>query len=385
MGLLLVPILGCEGAPAQLSIPERTSVAPTPEPELRGDRITLTFAGDLMAHPPNYRMSNYDLIYDQVEETIQEADLAFINLEFVVDPDRPMSGYPLFNVHHSYVEAAIKGGFDVFALANNHTADFHTDGIKATAASLETIASTNAIWYSGLGTPGNWESKTVQSSSARIGFVSISMISNEWAGRDAFYFVGTESARRDFLKWVADEQEAYDIYVVSVHGGDEYVLEPNPQKKAFLEAISNTGVEVVWAHHPHVLQPFAYVRHEHGQLGTIIYSAGNFVSGQTWRLTPDDYGIRRAYTGDSALYQVELARIRGEYGVADVEATLISHYIDHGGVVVRYLEELATLPASHRWAQFYRKRLEAVRRFSEESWLLGFGDLPEEAALFTRE
>jgi poly-gamma-glutamate synthesis protein (capsule biosynthesis protein) len=338
-----------------------------------------------MAHPPNYLMSNYALIYDQVEKTIQEADRAFINLEFVVDPDRPLSGYPHFNVHHDYVEAAIDAGFDVFALANNHTADFHTAGIEATADSLETIATDNAIWYSGIGRPGNWESVAVQTGSTRVGFVSISMISNEWAGRDAFYFVGTEAVRTEFLSWVAKEQEEFDVYVVSVHGGDEYVLEPNPEKKAFLEAISNTGVEIVWAHHPHVLQPFAYVRQERGQLGAIIYSAGNFVSGQTWRLTPSDYGIRRAYTGDSALYQVELARVRGEYGVANVEATLISHYIDHGGVVVRYLEELAMLPRNHRWAEFYRKRLDAVRRFSEESWLIGFGDVPEEAALFTRE
>ncbi len=338
-----------------------------------------------MAHPPNFRMSNYDLIYDAVEETIEAADLAFINLEFVVDPDRPMSGYPLFNVHHSYVDAAINAGFDVFSLANNHTADFHTAGIVATAESLETIASSKSIWYSGLGTPDRLESKTIELEAATIGFISISMISNEWAGRDAFYFVGTQQARADFVDWVAKEQESFDIYVVSVHGGDEYVLEPNPQKKEFLEAISAAGVEVVWAHHPHVLQPFAYARQEGGQLGTIIYSSGNFVSGQTWRLTPDDHSIRRAYTGDSALYQVELARVRGHYSVAHVEATLISHVIDAGGVVVRYLEDLAKLPTTHRWAEFYRKRLEAVRRFSEESWLIGFGEIPSEALLLTRE
>lgn len=341
-----------------------------------------------MAHPPNFLMEDYGRIYADVRDSIEAADLAFANLEFVVDPSRPYSGYPYFNVHPPYVIAAIEAGFDVFALANNHTADFHWDGISATESSLRELATRYNIVSSGIsmGQPWAWRSETVAPESIApeadpegswappVGFISVSLNSNEWSARDSFYFLGSEASREAFLQWVEKEAARFEVYVVSVHGGDEYVLRPNDRKRAFLDAVAAAGVDVVWSHHPHVLQPFRYVRRENGSQGLIMYSTGNFVSGQTWRLGPEDYRRRRAYTGDSAVYSVSLAPFGGRSTVSHVDVRLISHYIDSNrqGVVVRYLDELADLPPTHPWAAYYRARYAFVRRFADDPQLRFF-------------
>ena len=73
---------------------------PPGETELR-----MVFLGDIMGHDVNYNMRGYDRIYEHVLPLFAEADFVFGQLEFVVDPDRPQSSYPRFNVHPAYVEA----------------------------------------------------------------------------------------------------------------------------------------------------------------------------------------------------------------------------------------------------------------------------------------
>jgi hypothetical protein len=77
--------------------------------------------------------------------------------------------------------------------------------------------------------------------------------------------------------------------------------------------------------------------------------------------------------------------MRGTYSVRTVSPKLISHYIDEGDVVVRYLEELARLSSSHPWADYYRRRALAMEPFATTSELVGFSPFPEEAVLITRE
>jgi poly-gamma-glutamate synthesis protein (capsule biosynthesis protein) len=102
----------------------------------------------------------------------------------------------------------------------------------------------------------------------------------------------------------------------------------------------------------------------------ILYSTGNFVSGQTWYLGPEDARRRRAYTGDSAIYDVSLAPYGTRWTVSHVEAELISHYIDdERNVVVEYLRELAHLPAADPWRDFYRLRHAVMRRFADDPQL----------------
>ena len=74
-----------------------------------------------MAHPALWRHGEFHRIYQDISDEIRESDLSFVNLETPVFDQRPYSGYPGFNVHREYAEAAIEAGFNVFSLTNNHT------------------------------------------------------------------------------------------------------------------------------------------------------------------------------------------------------------------------------------------------------------------------
>ena len=61
--------------------------------------LSLTFAGDIMAHDVNYNRPPYSKIYEHVAPYLLSDDLSFGNLEFPCDPEKPMSNFPCFNVH----------------------------------------------------------------------------------------------------------------------------------------------------------------------------------------------------------------------------------------------------------------------------------------------
>ena len=68
-----------------------------------------------------------------------------------------------------------------------------------------------------------------------------------------------------------------DIVIVSMHSGTEYSFEPNSRQIEFAHGAIDAGADLVYGHHPHVLQP---VEEYNGKI--IMYSLGNFVFDQMW-------------------------------------------------------------------------------------------------------
>ena len=101
--------------------------------------LTLSFSGDIMAHDVNFKMKDYNRIYDDIRDILLNDDLTFGNVETPVCEERPLSSFPCFNIHKDYLRAAIEGGFDVFSFANNHTNDQGIQGIDGTIKSFNTL------------------------------------------------------------------------------------------------------------------------------------------------------------------------------------------------------------------------------------------------------
>ena len=116
-----------------------TAVSQAKKSDIDSPTITITFAGDIMAHTYNHNITKYDKIWRDVKSYIEDSDLAFANLESPVDQTKPVASYPNFNLPLRYVEAAIDAGFDVFSLANNHSFDQFEKGIANTIISMEEI------------------------------------------------------------------------------------------------------------------------------------------------------------------------------------------------------------------------------------------------------
>lgn len=335
-----------------------------PATSARREPLVLSFTGDIMHHEQNAAVTDYDRIYDAVRPLLAIDDLSFANLEFPVDPSRPPAGYPLFNGTRAYVEAALRAGVDVLALANNHTFDLGLTGALATRRLADELGSLTGLAHSGV-REREWapiEPVVIHHRGWRIGFVSITAFSN--AGGSAAHinlvdYLNTD-AREAILASVRVWSGEVDLLIVGVHAGVEYTREPSEQKAAFFRALSDAGAHVVWGHHPHVLQPTEL---RDGRL--IIYSAGNLVSAQRRYQSPFVPAGRWAPTGDTAVYQVRVASGVAGSRITDVRAPLFTMIDDpdHGLVLESFDAILAgELPVA--WRAFYLARYAAMTRFT---------------------
>ncbi len=307
--------------------------------------LRLSFIGDIMAHDVNYRMDDFSRIYTEVAPHFADSDHVFGQLEFVVDPDRPYATYPRFNVHPAYVEAAIDAGVDIFSIANNHTTDYKADGVLATLASMAELTERHDIHYSGARAEPDQSLDIVELEwrGRSIGFLAITRILNDWDGWELTYVIDwSRRSTERFLDRLEEATDDYDLFVLSVHDGTEYQPYPDARSIAFFREAVGAGVDILWGHHPHVLQPWEVVERDDGRRAVIMPSMGNFVSGQTWGIGPDDTDHWRANTGDSAIFRTTVDFDERGASIIDIDPLLITHYHHPaGGVSVEILMPMA--------------------------------------------
>ncbi len=343
---------------------EDSHLPPPQEVVIPPERIDLLFAGDLMAHDVNFNMADYTDIYQEMKPTIEHADLAFINLETPVYEKVPYTSFPRFNVHQDYVQAAVDAGFDIFALANNHSADQEAPGIIATLELMRKLAAEEGIAYSGLRmhqrspiTP-----TTVKAGNWSIGFISITSFINVWSGHELIYltdYYRNEALRKEFLDYIRTIKPLYQILVIAVHDGAEYSNTPLERKKVFFRELAEAGADVVWGNHSHVLQPWERFTKIDGTSAVLIYSMGNFISGQTWNIDPADYKNEKNATGDSCLLNITFTKEPGKRAISrSITPYLAFNYRDPvKGMIVRpYDKIIGDEGVPKAWKDFYRER-----------------------------
>jgi poly-gamma-glutamate capsule biosynthesis protein CapA/YwtB (metallophosphatase superfamily) len=332
-------------------------------------RLTCTFLGDIMAHDVNYRMKDYDLIYEDVKDLLLFDDLTFGNLEFPIAADLPYSTYPRFNVHPEYVAAAVKAGIDVFSLANNHACDQDREGVLKTLSAMKLLKQRfgDNIYFSGIQRNPDQEVRpeTIYRNGIKIGFLAVTQFLNVPQDKPYVYLVdyNDEKQTEEFLNLVRRESPQYNLFIISFHGGVEYATQSDPKKAAFFKALIDAGADIVYGHHPHVLQPFEIIK-KNGMNKLIIYSMGNFISGQTWHVNPQKPHNMWANTGDSMLLRVLIEIINGKAHIYRVNPIPISNYIKpNKDIVVKKLEPLAQQTLYGSWSRYYRVRLEVMKEF----------------------
>jgi len=330
--------------------------------------VVLTFAGDLMAHTRNQTMADYDDIYRALAPWLLADDVSFVNLETPVDADRAPSDYPCFNAHPDYVEAAVRGGFDVFALANNHSFDFGTSSVEGTLKTLAALQASRGIRSSGLRATKKapLEPVVLEVRGWKVGFLSLTNVFNfnDDGGRvnwvrlwDVWARTENSEAEADLLAQIPRWRQGVDLLVLGLHDGVEYAAQPTAIQRSLYPKLVAAGVDVLWCSHPHVLQPWTWIDTDRGRR-LIFYSMGNFVSRQTSQLGPDDGASPRAARGDGALMRVTARRGPDQAPVLDLEPILTNNLTDPArGTLVVPTETLAQT-GPEAWRPYYQKRLE---------------------------
>ncbi len=348
--------------------------APAPPPPEPKEPLNLTFTGDVMAHEVNYTRKPYDAIYTDVASLFKGDDFSFANLEFPIDDDKPLATFPMFNIHTDYVQSAIKAGLEVFSNANNHACDQGEDSVLATMASMKKLKTQSNISYTGLREDPSQTYVTLPLSARgwKIGFLAVTSYLNVSEGAKYVQRVTwrTASQRKSLLDFIKREASRYDLYILSFHGGTEYAKDcPDDQKDLFYDLIK-AGVSILWAHHPHVLQPWERVTYNKSTR-LIMYSTGNLISGQGAAINPVLGGADqdKAATMISAIFQVGVESDGTTVAVKTVKPVLTANYIagDSKPIVVRQLEPLvkdASVPWA--WQGFYKTWLARAKETVKE-------------------
>jgi hypothetical protein len=80
---------------------------------------------------------------------------------------------------------------------------------------------------------------------------------------------------------VTDARARADLVVVGLHGGVEYLTSTDPAQARRAAALASWGVDVVWGHHPHVVQPVTTIDPDgDGRQTVVATSLGNLLFDQ---------------------------------------------------------------------------------------------------------
>lgn len=342
------------------------------------DSILMTFAGDIMAHTPNFANGHYDEIYKDIEPILKESNLAFANLETPVDEKRDFSTYPAFNIHQTYSNAAIDAGFNVFSLANNHTNDQGLEGIRETKKYFDELMNNTAdsvrpVYASGLKdtTSAPFTYNIIKQNGWTILFMAVTELLNQPSFSSYINYIRTdESARKNFIKQINElkAKNPCDIFVLSIHCAEpEYILSINQKQAEFYHQLLDAGVDVLWANHPHVAKDWEVITDGNNIPRKIIfYAMGNSISGQRYSPAFTNPALPREYTGDGYISQVRFLRDDRGIHIAHVNPTLITTYITPELLCVikilneDFVQELRDKKLD-KWANYLDQRIKLMK------------------------
>ena len=337
--------------------------------------LTLLFAGDIMAHTPNFSMADYGKIWEAVTPLVSSCDLSFANIESPVMTSRAFSTYPDFNMQPTYPEAAIKAGFNVFSTANNHSNDQGLEGIQETRAWADAMEeqyknAPRPLYFSGIRTQkdGNFSYRIIQVKDWTVLFCAVTELLN----RNTFtaylnYVPSRKEARAQFKAFLHNlrAQNPCDLFVLSIHSDEpEYVADVSEGRQKYYRALLDCGVDVVWANHPHVVRGWQSVgQSETGMTHKLImYGNGNTISAQRTKPQFTKPETPRDDTGDGLLLEARFAKRTASSPVlTETRAHFITTYItEKREFIIKYLNDdfISELDANKntQWASYLKER-----------------------------
>jgi hypothetical protein len=262
--------------------------------------VTFSAVGDLIK--VKGLENSRDKLYEKAADLIFAKDISYANLESQLtrqevgeirfsDKEPP----PLCLTKEQY--DAIKGHqgkqFTLMHTACNHTFDAGLEGVDTTLAQLQEDQILD------LGTNRHpaeqQQGRIIEKNNIKIGFVSATFgLNGKVVPNGKEYTVNIvkfhpyqkkqANAKPDLT--MLNNQIAYcreqgcDIIIASLHWGYEYEFFPRRHQVEVAHALVEAGVDVIAAHHAHVLQPVEYYRPQRDpdRTAVIAYSLGNLTT-----------------------------------------------------------------------------------------------------------
>lgn len=262
------------------------------ELEKKNRGFKLYVAGDIMFHSPQLDAAKKGDAYDFSDSFkyiggVIEDRLSIANFETTI-ADSGFMGYPLFRTPKIAVKNLKDVGFDILALANNHSLDGKKDGIRRTKeAVLENEITPLGTYFS----DEKNDPVILDVEGRKIAFLNYTYGLN---GLD-----GWLEGETNLINVLNEEKVLHDInyakenangIIVMVHWGTEYIINGNDKmQEKWLDFFAENGVDIVLGSHPHVIEPDGFIEKD-GHRMYYIFSLGNFLSNQRREYMDQPYG-----------------------------------------------------------------------------------------------
>lgn len=227
---------------------------------------------DLAAGSVGDGQYDFKPIYQNVKSDIQNADISFVNQETVIGGGQ--SGYPSFNSPDAVFDALKDTGFDVVNGASNHAMD---TGVASIQHMIQLFKNSNMKLLGLYENPQDANTiPVIERNGIKIAFLSYTYgLNNSTDSSHVSLFDQTKITNQ-----VNQAKSQADFVVVSAHWGDEYQDNINTMQENYAKLMTNLGVDLVVGTHPHTIQPAHWYTNTEGHKTLVLYSLGNFVSGQ---------------------------------------------------------------------------------------------------------
>ena len=251
-----------------------------------GETLTLSFIGDCnigeaIQHKGKengytwmLEKNGYDWPFSLVQEHLKNDDFTFANLEVVIsNRTRHVDKvFPLITSPENG-QVLLHSGIDAVNTVNNHCFDFYVEGYQDTIAALDQLPMKH---FGSVYIGGKYAQDVLletEVKGVKIG---------------ALGFTYPQDSDVKLIKQRIEKlrENGCEIVVASMHWGQETHPTQNSWQMKLARQVIDAGADIVWGHHPHVLQP---VQFYHG--GLILYSTGNFTFGSMSSSVDRDTGI----------------------------------------------------------------------------------------------
>ncbi|MBA3072614.1 MAG: CapA family protein [Anaerolineae bacterium] len=189
-----------------------------------------------------------DYFFANLESPLGENSAALTDMNLCSDPGQ--------------MRVLVEGGVDLVSLANNHRDDCGENGTASTKTFLDEINVQSVIMGE--------EATYLNNPGGRLAVI---------AAEDITGSLDVEN----LLTTIKDADQQAQMVVVSMHWGNEYQAGADERQQALAQQIADAGADVIWGHHPHVLQKMEWLQSADGRKVLVIYSLGNLLADQ-WML-----------------------------------------------------------------------------------------------------
>ena len=284
--------------------------------------INMTVTGDVLCHNTNFwdaydaSTDSYDFsyVFEDIEKYFSSADIAVGTIETsFAGKEAGYSNYPTFNSPEELATDLKELGYDVMAMATNHCLDKGYKGLVSTIDELDKAGIKHIGTYK-----SEEDSKEIliqDVKGIKMAFLNYTYGTNGIpipAGKEySVNLIDKDKIKADIEK--AKKLNA-DVICVNMHWGEEYRQTATQEQEELADFLFQNGVDLILGSHTHVLEPMekrtVTLADGTKKDGFVIYSLGNFMSGQNAN-----------YTRQSVILDIQLTK-KGKDNTISIIKTL---------------------------------------------------------------